>query len=232
MKAISLLLLAFLLLLSCEPKEDEQHFEILKTNLPEVVSYRFLEYQKEPNFEAVNIDMLKNLGEMISRLEQLACQEKYTGIELTQNDTIYKLMGWTGCPDDATISCYFRVNRIYIKNDSLQSLSHNRDSMLPIRELRNEIEKVTKKEFSFRWNENILKTAIIEVFVDDKFPIEKTKEILKEITKVFKKINTENGKDYFEYQINFTGSSWLDVPPPPPPAPPVPEIVEVVEDID
>ena len=91
------------------------------------------------------------------------------------------------------------------------------DIMVPIKNLNEEIKKITAVDYNFRYNKNILKPALIHLYIEDKYPISKTKEVLREITLQFKKINSEMGTDYFRYTLLFEGFSIMDIPPPPPP---------------
>ncbi|MEM9078877.1 MAG: hypothetical protein AAGC43_17685 [Bacteroidota bacterium] len=150
-------------------------------------------------------------------MQNLSCQEKSIGIEFRQNDTAYKLTGWTECPTSGVISDYFNRNIIIIKNDSLKNLSGDRDKMVHISHLDVEIKTIIAKDYLYQYNKEILKPALIYLYIEDKFSISKTREVLREIMEQFKKINSQMGVDFFRYDILFGEFSMLDIPPPPPP---------------
>ena len=226
MKTLLYSFILLILLFSCEQLSNQENID---NALPEVSSYQFLEFKKESNFKTIAIDTLQNFGAVIKNMERLSCEGKYFGLSFTENDTIFNLTGYSGCPDVTSISCYFNVNRIYIKNDSLQGYFGAIDNMISIQHLGEELEQISNNELSFRWDRNVLKPAMIHLFIDDKFGIEKTKTVLKEITREFNKINSVHGaENYFPYFIHFESYSWLDIPAPPPP-PALPEIIPVVE---
>ncbi|WP_147296631.1 hypothetical protein [Flagellimonas nanhaiensis] len=170
------------------------------------------------DFETISLDSLQDFGELIKEMQSLSCEEKSIGLEFEQNDTIYKLTGWTECPTSGVISCYFNRNTIIIKNDSLKNLSENWDKMVHISRLDEEIKSISLKDYNFQHDRDILKPALIHLYIEDKFSILKTKEVLKEITRQFKKINSEMGTGFFRYNILFEEFSMLDIPPPPPEA--------------
>lgn len=228
MKTLVYLVILSLFLFSCDSEFAKEHLE-QESTLPEVSSYRFLELKKEPNFETIEIDSLQNFGAVIKNMEILTCAGKSFGLTFTENDTIYQLTGSSGCPDDTSIPCYFRVNELIIKNDSLKNYSGDWDKIIPIQNLSAELKKIVDNEFSFRWDTNVLKPTMISLYIDDKFPIEKTKAVLKTITQEFNNINAAHGdKNYLPYFILFENYSCLDIPAPPPPPPlPAEDIKEI-----
>ncbi|WP_189361844.1 hypothetical protein [Algibacter mikhailovii] len=215
MKTNFYIVFLFAFLSNCDPYTEKEQSE-WDNETTELISNSFIENQNQSDFEIINLDSLKNFRELIKKMQKLSCEAKSIGLEFKQNDTIYKLTGWAACPSSNVTSCHFNRNTIYIKNDSLKNFSGNWDKMVHINHLDSEIKNITLKNHHFQYNKNILKPALIHLHIEDKFSISKTKEVLKEITRQFEKINAER-PDFFRYNILFEGFSWLDIPPPPPP---------------
>ncbi len=201
----------------CDSDIEEQESGLELTATTELISDDFLQTQMQADFETISIDSLPNFGALIKKMQKLSCKGKSVGLVFTQNDTLYKLKGWSECPTDGIISCHFNRNIIMIKNDSLKNLSGDWDKMVHISQLDEEIQSISLKDYHFQYNNDILKPALIHLYIEDRFSISKTKEVLKEITRQFKKINSERGADFFRYNILFEGFSIFDIPPPPPP---------------
>lgn len=177
----------------------------------------FKEDQKRPEFALVELDSLQNYGQLLRKMQQLSCDNKFTGIQFTDMDTLYGAMGFTECPNDGIFGCHFNRNIFIVKNDSLKNIGFNGHDKMHISKLKQEIKKISSSKYRFQYNKTILEPALIHLFIEDKYPITLTKEVLKEIITQFEKINSEMGADYFTYTILFEGISFMDIPPPPPP---------------
>lgn len=217
MKKSFYLVLVSIFLTRCDSDIEKQESGLETTATTELISDAYLETQMQANFALVSLDSLPNFGALLKKMEKLSCRGKSIGLEFTENDTLYKLMGWKDCPTDGVISCHFRRNIVMIKNDSLKNLSGDWDKMVHIGQLNEEIKNISLKEYHFQYNKEVLKPALIYLYIEDRFSISKTKEVLKEIICEFKKINSERGMGYFRYNVIFEGFSILDIPPPPPP---------------
>ncbi|WP_222983180.1 hypothetical protein [Flagellimonas meishanensis] len=73
------------------------------------------------------------------------------------------------------------------------------------------------------YGQAVLKQVLVHLFIEDKYPMLKTKETLAYIEKQFTKANAEMGEGYYRYTILFETTSVLDLLPPPPPPPPAVE---------
>lgn len=216
MKTIFYIPILFTLLISCHTNTESELSDDSRT-MARFSSYDYLENENRLDFEIINLDELQNFDELLDKMAELSCADKFIGLGFTNHDTIYKLTGFTKCPTSDVTSCYFRKNILRIKNDSLINLSGDWDKLVHIRNLEKEINQISVVEHHFLYNKGILKPALIHLYIESRYPISKTKEVLQEIVKQFKKINSEMGMDYFQYDINFKGYSMLDIPPPPPP---------------
>ena len=221
MKALLYISALFIIGVGCDrPFVNEQ--EDSQKLSSEFLSSEYSEHFNQPDFETVNLDSLQNFGKLLDNMERISCANKSTGITFTFHDTIYKLMGFTGCPTSNVISCHFNRNTLFVKNDSIKNLSGDWDEMVYIENLDKEIEKVSEVDYHFQFDKDVLKPALIHLYIENKYPISKTKAVLKEIVQQFEKINSEMGSDFFRYNINFERYSMVDIPPPPPP----PEFIE------
>ncbi|WP_291865077.1 hypothetical protein [Maribacter sp.] len=214
MKSPFQILLLFLFLTCCNHNENE-HSEHKKTNT-EISSNSYLENFQQPDFVNIKIDSFKNFGELVKKMQELSCAKKSIGLNFNQNDTIFKLTGWADCPNSGINSCYFNRNTMVIKNDSVKNYSGDFDKLKHIKNLGNEISKISTINYHFQYNKNILRPAIIHLYIENSYPIAKTKEVLKQVVKEFKKVNYENEKNFFRYNIIFESYNLLNIPPPPP----------------
>ena len=216
MKTIFYILILFIFLTGCYSIPESEISDTEKTKA-ELFSNDFIENEIKSDFEIINLDPLQNFNGLLDKMEELSCLNKIIGLKFTLNDSIYYLTGFTGCPTNGGTACYFNNNTLIIKNDSIKNLSGDWDKMVAIHNLGKEIKKITTIDYHFQFNKEILKPALIHLYIENKYPITKTKEVLHEIVQEFEKINLEMGNDYFQYSIIFERFSMLDIPPPPPP---------------
>ena len=216
MKALIYMVILSIFSFSCDSTIENELADMEKSEV-RVFSYAFLEKVKSPDFEVISLDAIQNFGKLNDEMAKLSCKNKFIGLQFQYQDTIYGLMGYSSCPTIDVSSCYFQRNIILIKNDSLINFGGDWDIKVPIKNLGGEIKKITAVDYNFQYNGNILKPALIHLYIEDKYPISKTKEVLREITRQFKKLNSEMGTDYFRYTILFEGYSMMDIPTPPPP---------------
>lgn len=187
--------------------------------LYELYSQDFKKLRVDNEIGIVDLDSVSNFSELRKKMGQLTCEGKFPGLRFKSNDTIYHLTGSADCPTSAEISCYFRRNLLFIRNDSLVIKFGKNKKKEPIGYLKTELNEIVSKPYNFQRNENKLKPALIHFYVDDKYPISTTKRALKEIVKQFTEINTKNSSDYFKYNILFEGYDISNIPPPPPSLP-------------
>lgn len=216
MKTLIYLVLLSIFSISCDSTIESELADMEKSEVA-VFSYAFFEKEKSPDFEVISLDAIQNFGELYDKMARLSCENKGIGLQFQVQDTIYGLIGYSSCPTSNVTSCYFQRNIILIKNDSLVNFGGDWDIKVPIKNLGGEIKKITAMDYNFRYNRNILKPALIHLYIEDKYPISKTKEVLRELTCQFKKLNSQMGTDYFRYTVLFDGYSMMDIPPPPPP---------------
>ncbi|NER09821.1 hypothetical protein [Muriicola jejuensis] len=177
----------------------------------------FEEQRWRADFEVVDLDPKKDYPDFLGEMFRLSCENKRAGIQFSLRDTIYNLTGFAECPNDGIISCRFNRNIFIIRNDSLKNLGFNENGKVHFRELNKEIQKIASSPYRFLYDREILGPALIHFYIEDQYPIELTKEILREIIVQFEEVNSEMGSDFFKYHILFEGYSMMDIPPPPPP---------------
>ncbi|MGB5701000.1 hypothetical protein [Muriicola sp.] len=217
-KRFYLLVFTLGILSGCDPLSETYLWETTtSTTSATFYSADFKEDQKRPEFALVELDSLQNYGQLLRKMQQLSCDNKFTGIQFTDMDTLYGITGFTECPNDGIISCYLNRNIIKIKNDSLMNFGGDQDKLVHINTLEKELQKIIATTFRLQFDKNFINPALIHLFIEDKYPITLTKEVLKEIITQFEKINSEMGADYFTYSILFDGISYMDIPPPTPP---------------
>lgn len=209
MKKLNFILIFFLIFSSCSSSDE-------KKPLNELYSQDFLKFQSENVLGIINLDSLKNFSELTTKMGQMVCEEKISGLRFETNDTIYNVTGFSDCPNSGIIGCYFRKNVMSIRNDSLIIGYGKEKREKPISYLKTELSKIMAKKYNFQNNENKVKPALIYFYVEDKYPISTTKKVLKEINEQFSKINSNNTEDYFNYTILFKGFDITNIPPPPP----------------
>ncbi|WP_298529213.1 hypothetical protein [uncultured Christiangramia sp.] len=198
-----------MLFTACENYSDEEMGESKQENY----SLDYLNYYKLEYFEEINIDSIKTFSILSERLKKNRCNNKISGLKFTYKKSKYFLIGSAECPSQG-IGCYMNVNSISIKNDSIIIDYKNKEH---ISSLGSYLKNITDNPYNYKFKKVDLKPAIIRFEVDDKYSIEKTKEVLKEIILEFKKYNTSDNPDHFKYFILFDG--LIPVPPPPPPPP-------------
>ena len=215
MRKILNILISILTFSSCESYQEQKETEIQK-----IYSDRFEDLRNEENFKIINIDSCQNFKELTSKMGAFTCQEIISGLSFTYDDKEYFLTGFSECPTFNGVACYFRRNTIIIKNDSIITDLYNKEKVA-IENLNHEIDMIISKPHNFQYDKQILKPALIHLYVDKQEDISTTKRVLKEIIENFEKINSSNQKNFFEYNILFEefDRSFLPPPPPPPPLP-------------
>lgn len=102
---------------------------------------------------------------------------------------------------------------MYINSDSLR---YDYDVLLPVERFGDALSNLMLNPHKYKFQSTSLKNAVIWFYIEEKFPIEFTKELLVRITGEFEKINKED-KDKFPYNISFEPREYRIPPPPPPP---------------
>lgn len=182
----------------------------------EVYSSSFVKYNALHKITLIDLDSIKNFSELTNQISKIVCKRKVPGLKFKSNETIYYLTGSSNCSKFSETACYFTPNIFTVKNDTLISRFNSQDNK-PIEALASKLNVAVSMKGNFKSYEDKVKPAIIHLHIEDKFPISKTKKVLKEIVKQFKRINSEKSSDYFEYTILFEGYSISDILPPPPP---------------
>jgi len=148
---------------------------------------------------------------------ELTCEGKVSGLQFKLNNTNYFITGFANCPTTRQTSCYFRRNFISIRNDSLIIKSGNEKKKKHISYLKNELENIMTKPYNFEYDEHKVKPALINFYVEDKYPVATIKTVLKEIAEQFSKINLNNHSGFFKYTIRFNDFDITSITPPPKP---------------
>ena len=216
MRKILYILIPFLTFSSCETYQEQKESEIQK-----IYSDHFEELRNEKNFKIINIDSCQNFQELTSKMGEFTCEEITAGLSFTYDDKEYFLTGFSECPTFNGVACYFRRNIIIIKNDSIVTDLFNKEKVA-IEDLEIELNDIISHPYNFKYNEQILKPALIHLYIDENQNINQTKKVLKEIVENFQKINSNQKTNFFKYNILFEDFDRTNFPPPPPP-PPLPE---------
>ncbi|MER3316920.1 MAG: hypothetical protein RIB79_01385 [Allomuricauda sp.] len=204
--------------LSCENSTDYELDEnSIEYSTSKIYSNEYLKFQGDPNFEVINLDETPNFESLIEKMQLLSCENKFTGISYRLNDSIFHQYGVTICPTSNVSSCFINRNSIHIKNDSLKNNRMSMDKFYSIGSIAEQLKSMKHIDYIDSNGNPVLKKVLIYLFVEEHFQIAKTKQILSEIEKQFRKANSEMGKDYYRYLLIFEENNYLDVPPPPPP---------------
>lgn len=181
----------------------------------ELFSPEFKRLKLENKLEVVNLDSVSNYDELVKKMSQIFCEGKVAGLQFQLNKITYYMTGYSGCPTDEVVSCFFRRNFLTIRNDSL--IFRERKSK-PIEYLKTELNAIMSETYTYQFDEDKVKPALIYLYVEDNYPITTTKKVLKEIVEQFDTINKLNTPDFFKYDILFNNYDMSNIPPPPPPA--------------
>lgn len=209
MKKLNYILILILILYSCDSFKE-------KTIKKELFSLDFKQFKAKNELELIDLDSVKNFSELRKKIEKITCKGKTSGLKFNFNKTNYYITGFANCPNDA-IACYFGRNTLIIKNDTILTDFRNQKNNQTIENLKTELDSIISKTYNFIHNKDVPKPALIYLYIDDKYPISKTKKVLKEIAEQFKSINSSNKPNYFQYNILFESKGFFAVPPPPPP---------------
>ncbi len=209
MKNLLYITLISLILISCDS------FEVNSDKI-QISSSDFKKIEKLPEFQLVDLDSMDNFGELRTEMGKVTCDKKISGLKFQYQDTIYKTIASADCPTSNEISDYFRKNIIIIKNDSLVSDLRNRDKKIPIENLEKILKKIISIPYNYEYEKDILIPALIHIYIEEKYPISKTKKVLKEIIEQFENINSGKKTDYFKYIILIEQFDLSNIPPPPP----------------
>ncbi len=177
----------------------------------------FLESKMKNNFEVLDLESFGNFEELLVVMETLSCEDKSIGLQFEFENASYHAIGFTECPTSGEIACYFNQNMVFVKNDSIRHLGFESETK-HISELKTEI--ITFNDYSeyHRLNgSKRLKPVLVLLNVENKFPISKTKEVIKEIVRQFEDVNKELGTEKYRYYLSFERYSNFDFIPPPPP---------------
>jgi hypothetical protein len=207
MKNLNYILIFFLIISSCSYLDE-------KKTLNELYSQDFKKFQVDNEIGIIDLDSVKNFSELRKKMGELTCEGKISGLKFELNDTRYYITGFSDCPTSGEIGCYFRRNLFTIKNDSL-ILGYGKEKK-SISYLKTELNNIMEKPHNFKYNENKVKPALIHFYVEDKYPISKTKTVLKEIAEQFSALNSKNDSEFFKYNVLFEGHDISNIPPPPP----------------
>lgn len=169
---------------------------------------------QEINSVQIYLDSLENYAQLYECMEKYACEGKTSIIKFDNNDKSYNILGEVKCPNNGIIACFMRVNHIYVNS---KFLIYDFDVKLPTKNLNEALKDLIANPLKYKFQSNSLMDAIIWFHVDEKEPIEVTKQLLIKITGEFEKINREEN-DKFPYNINFERQQY-QIPPPPPPPP-------------
>ncbi len=186
-----------------------------KKNKIELYSNNYISSKSKNNIGVINLDTVENFSELSKAMGKLSCDKRISGLRFELNDSIYNLIGYSDCPNHGEIGCFFTPNILKIRNDSLILGYGKEKSSKPISYLKQELNNIIDNPNNYQVNKNKLKPAVIYLYVDDKYPISTTKEVLKEITKEFLFINNSKHSEYFKYTVLFTGYDITKIPPPP-----------------
>lgn len=209
-------MLCLTLVSGCEGHINSTSEEIAKFEA-QFYSKDFLEHKLEKDFEILKLDSFENFAELLESMEILSCEDKWIGLEFDYENISYHVTGYTECPTSGIIACHFNRNMVFVKNDSLR-LSGFGEGKFHINELKTEIIKFNDySEYHGIFGKRRLKPALVFLYVENNLPMERTKEVIKEIVEQFKSVNEELGTKKYSYQLNFERYSYLDIPPPPPP---------------
>ncbi|WP_299155942.1 hypothetical protein [uncultured Christiangramia sp.] len=211
MKKILYILIPVLTFSSCESYQEQKEPETQK-----IYSKRFEELKNEENFRIINIDSCQNFQELTSKMGEFTCNGIMAGLSFTIDDKEYFLTGSSECPTSNIVVCYFSRNIIMIKNDSIVTDLFNQEK-IPIEDLKIELNNIISKPYNFKYNEQVLKPALVHLYIDKNQNINKTKKVLKEIVHNFEKIYSNQKNNFFEYNVLFEHFDITNLPPPPPP---------------
>ncbi|MGB7785323.1 MAG: hypothetical protein WBL27_04405 [Salinimicrobium sp.] len=163
----------------------------------------------------IDLDSMSNFAELRIEMGRLTCEKRPAAITFGNEDKRYFLTGYAKCPTSNEVACYFRKNFINIKNDSIVTGAYNK-RRIPIEELNSELVSLTAHPSSYKLQEDVMKPALITLYIDQAEDISTTKQVLKEIVESFEKMNTEEQPGFFEYAILFSSYDPTRIPPPPP----------------
>lgn len=205
MKNLNYILICLVIFNSCSNFKE-------KKTLIEFFSEDYKSFRNDNKIEIINLDSFSIFSELRNKMSELTCEGKSSGLRFISNDTVFYLTGFAECPTSSEIRCYFSRNLLFVRNDSLVIEYGKNKKKKPIRFLKSELDEIISQNYNYQHKKNKLKPALIHFYAEDKYPIERTKRALKEIIRQFKKINSQNGSDYFKYNILFEKYDITNIP--------------------
>ena len=209
MKNLVYIFLSSLVLISCNEFDSN-------SDQNQIYSPEFKKFKNTKELEIINLDSIDNFADLRSEVGKVACNKKIAGLKFRYENIIYNVTGRAECPTSTEISCYFRMNTIIIKNDSLVPDLSNRQQKIPIENLEKTLNNIISIPYNYEYEKDILRPALIHIYIEEKYPISKTKKVLKEIIEQFEKINSVNKTDFFKYIILINQFDLSNIPLPPP----------------
>ena len=110
MKNIVYIFILTTIIYSCEIYDGNRNSES-----QQIYSDGFKELEAMKNFELINLDSVKNFRELNSQMGKLTCEDKISDLRFNFDDKEYFLTGFSECPGNGEISCYFQRNILIIK---------------------------------------------------------------------------------------------------------------------
>ena len=182
----------------------------------EFYSNDFKNFSTESDFQVLNLDSIANFEKLKTKMGNLTCEDKSTGLKFKLKENVYYVTAFAQCPTFRGAACYFRTNDITIKNDTISSIQYE-NVEIPIEKLGEVLDEIISDPYNYQYGKEKLKDALIHIYVNDNHSIQTIKKDLKEIIENFSKINSSKNPDLFKYYILIEGYDKSKIPPPPPP---------------
>ena len=196
---LSLIFLTAICLWSCnKPKE-------ILTEDKTISAYYTSDYitsQVKDNFTVTNIDSLSNFSELNNKINEIKCSNRIPGLTFSVDRSNYNLVGCLDCAQSKFKSCKGASDFIFIQNDSI-IIDLATERKIHISELGKALEEINNGKYKYRITDRPDLPIIINLNVDDEFPIAMTKDILKVIFDEFEQTSQRYNATEYDYEIHF-----------------------------
>ncbi|WP_339916850.1 hypothetical protein [Yeosuana marina] len=208
MKSILLIFVIFLIVFSCKNREGKKNSDKNIFYYPNKKAFK-----DSTHLSNIYLDSFKNFNQLVDRIHKTLCEDSIPVINIETPTEKFRLIQINGCPNINTSICEKTRNVITITSDSIYVYVNDGIGIDNLEEtIKNHIIN-PKKEFKYS---SPPEKAIIQIHVDKKFGIIKTKKLLLKTFNAFNKIN-ESQSDSLSLKIRFTKFLFKEIPPPPPP---------------
>ena len=188
---------------------------IVDTKVTKFYYPRTLDFKNDSILSKVELDSIKNYGELIMITDKIVCEGKTPVLKLHHDNSEFNIIVFKMCSQSNSVADYRKRNVIAIEKNSIIINDEIEKSFTNLKSvLRNHIVNPKKKS---EYSQNIEKSLIF-YYQDSLFGKEEIKKQLITIASEFNELNRKNGDSLpLKIKLNDYPHIRIHIPIPPPP---------------